>query len=106
MSLGDTLKALSDPTRREILDLLKEKPLTFGQIAEHFNMTQPAVSTHLKILRNAGLVDYTRVGTFFIYELNTTVFEDVLTWIKSLEMGGQRATSKKDSLAFVHSLSN
>ena len=79
--LQDTLKALSDPNRRKILDLLKKGPLSAGEIGEHFEMTGATLSHHLSILKKAGLVDDTKKGTFVYYEINTSVMEDILAWI-------------------------
>ena len=79
--LQDTLKALSDPTRRKILELLKKGPLSAGEIGEHFEMTGATLSHHLSILKKAGLVDDNKKGTFVYYEINTSVMEDILTWI-------------------------
>lgn len=85
--LQDTLKALSDPTRRKILELLKKGPLSAGEIGEYFEMTGATLSHHLSILKKAGLVDDSKKGTFVYYEINTSVMEDILTWISGL-MGG------------------
>ena len=82
--LQDTLKALSDPTRRKILELLKKGPLSAGEIGEHFEMTGATLSHHLSILKKAGLVDDNKKGTFVYYEINTSVMEDILTWITGL----------------------
>ena len=79
--LQDTLKALSDPTRRKILDLLKKGPMSAGEIGEHFEMTGATLAHHLSILKKAGLVDDSKKGTFVYYEINTSVMEDILTWI-------------------------
>ena len=79
--LQDTLKALSDPTRRRILELLKKGPLSAGEIGEHFEMTGATLSHHLSILKKAGLVDDNKKGTFVYYEINTSVMEDILTWV-------------------------
>ena len=79
--LQDTLKALSDPTRRRILELLKKGPLSAGEIGEHFEMTGATLSHHLSILKKAGLVDDNKKGTFVYYEINTSVMEDILAWI-------------------------
>lgn len=79
--LQDTLKAISDPTRRKILELLKKGPLSAGEIGEHFDMTGATLSHHLSILRKAGLVDDSKKGTFIYYGINTSVMEDILTWI-------------------------
>ena len=85
MSLNDTFKALADPTRRRILDLLKNKDMSAGEIAAHFDMTKPSVSNHLNILKNAGLIWDERKGQHIIYSLNTTVFQDVLKWLIELQ---------------------
>ena len=82
--LQDTLKAISDPTRRKILDLLKKGPMSAGEIGEHFEMTGATLSHHLSILKKAGLVDDNKKGTFVYYEINTSVMEDILTWITGL----------------------
>ena len=71
-------KALSDPTRRDILRLLRDGPLTSGEIAQHFDAAWPTVSRHLAVLRDAQLVLSTRVGQQIVYELNTSVFQDVV----------------------------
>ncbi|MDX8367352.1 autorepressor SdpR family transcription factor [Cytobacillus sp. Hm23] len=81
MSLNLAFKALSDPTRRKILDLLKNKDLTAGEIAEHFNMTKPSISRHLNLLKQADLVWDERKGQYIIYSLNTTVFQDLMKWV-------------------------
>jgi ArsR family transcriptional regulator len=74
-------KALNDVTRREILELLKVKDLSAGQIADHFNISKPSISHHLDILKRADLITFEKNGQFIIYSLNTTVMEDVLQWI-------------------------
>ena len=79
--LQDTLKALSDPTRRKILELLKKGPLSAGEIGEHFEMTGATLSHHLSILKKAGLVEDSKKGTFVYYEINNSVMEDMLAWI-------------------------
>ena len=81
MSLNLAFKALADPTRRKILDLLKEKDLTAGEISEHFQMTKPSISNHLNVLKQAELVIDERQGQHIYYSLNTTVFLDVLKWM-------------------------
>ena len=89
--MQETSKALSDPTRREILELLKEKRLTAGEIASHFQMTNATVSHHLAVLRKADLISDDRDGKFIYYELNMSVFSEVLGWalgfIKEKESG-------------------
>lgn len=78
-------KALNDPTRREILDLLKEKDLTAGEIADKFNISKPSISHHLDLLRQAGLVVSAKEGQFIYYSLNTTVMDEMIKWVISLQ---------------------
>ena len=78
-------KALNDGTRREILELLKENDLTAGEIADQFNISKPSISHHLDLLRQAGLVVSVKEGQFIYYSLNTTVMDDMLKWIISLQ---------------------
>jgi ArsR family transcriptional regulator len=78
-------KALNDATRREILELLKIKDLSAGEIAEHFNISKPSISHHLDILKRADLITFEKNGQFIIYSINTTVMEDVLQWILTLK---------------------
>ena len=87
MSLNKTLKAVSDPVRREILNILKNERMAAGDIVNHFDITGAAISRHLSILKEADLIRDTRDGKYIYYELNTSVFEDVLTWISSLKGG-------------------
>jgi DNA-binding transcriptional ArsR family regulator len=81
MSLNLAFKALSDPTRRKILDLLKEKDLTAGEIADQFQMTKPSISNHLSLLKQANLVWDERQGQHILYSLNSTVFQDLMKWM-------------------------
>ena len=85
MGLQQTLKALADPTRREILDLLKNGKRSAGEISDHFDITAAAVSRHLSVLKEADLVCDTREGKYIFYELNTTVLEEILLWIAELK---------------------
>lgn len=73
-------KALADPTRRRILELLRAGELTAGELAEHFDMTKPSISHHLSTLKTAGLVDAERDGQSIVYSLNTTVMQDLMRW--------------------------
>lgn len=84
MSFGDTFKALSDPTRREILNLLKKGSMTAGEIVGRFDTTGATISHHLNILRQAGLIEDHKAGKYIYYELNTTVFQEVLSWLQTL----------------------
>jgi ArsR family transcriptional regulator len=83
--MNSIFKALNDPTRREILEMLKEKDLTAGEIADRFNISKPSISHHLDLLRQAGLVISVKEGQFINYSLNTTVMDEMLTWIISLQ---------------------
>jgi len=83
--LNTLFKALNDPTRREILELLKEKDLTAGEIADQFNISKPSISHHLDLLRQAGLVVSVKEGQFVYYSLNTTVMDEMLKWIINLQ---------------------
>ena len=80
MALQETIKAISDPVRREILNLLKAGRKPAGEIAEHFDMTGATISYHLKLLKNAGLIDECREKNFIYYSLNTSVFEELMVW--------------------------
>ncbi|WP_305852939.1 autorepressor SdpR family transcription factor [Brevibacillus sp. MS2.2] len=81
MSMNYAFKALSDPTRRKILELLREKDMTAGEIADHFQMTKPSISHHLSLLKQAQMVYDERKGQNIYYSLNTTVFQDLLKWV-------------------------
>ena len=85
MGVQQTLKALDDPIRREILGLLKKGRLSAGEIADQFGITGAAISRHLSVLKDADLVRDTREGKFIYYELNTSVLEEVLVWISDLK---------------------
>lgn len=82
--MNDVWNALADPTRRQILTLLKKSDLNAGEIAEHFNMTKPSISHHLNILKQAGLVTAKKAGQNVIYSLNISVFEEILQLISDL----------------------
>lgn len=88
MGMSETLKAISDPARREILELLKDGRKTAGEISSKFNLTSATVSYHLSHLKKAKLITETKQKNFIFYELNSSVFEDVLVWIYSL--GGNK----------------
>ena len=85
MGLQNTLKALSDPTRREILNLLKSGRMSAGDIASRFPISGAAISKHLSILREADLIRDSRDGKYIFYELNASVLEEVLWWISDLK---------------------
>ena len=84
MSFQETMRALSDPTRREILSLLKGGALSAGEITAHFHVTAAAVSRHLSVLREADLITDRRDGKFIFYELNASVLEEILLWLTDL----------------------
>ena len=79
--MTEVFKALNDETRRKILDLLKEKDLTAGEIADAFDISKPSISHHLDILKRADLVSSIKNGQFVFYSINTTVLEDVMKWL-------------------------
>lgn len=85
MGLAETFKCLSDPQRRDILSILKEGRKSAGELAERLDITPQAMSYHLKLLKQAELVVEFREKNFIYYELNTTVFTDMLMWIKQFE---------------------
>ncbi len=87
MSLQKTLKAISDPVRREILNLLKGQRLSAGEITNHFSITAAAVSRHLAILKDAELIRDSREGKFIFYELNASVLEELMLWAADLKGG-------------------
>lgn len=85
MGLQQTMKALADPIRREILNLLKSGRLSAGEISSHFPVTAASISRHLSVLKEADLVWDTREGQFIFYELNASVLEEILLWITDLK---------------------
>ena len=85
MGIQNTMKALSDPIRREILELLKSGRRSAGELAEQFPVSGAAVSKHLSVLRDADLIRDNREGKFIYYELNTSVLEEVLLWLSNLK---------------------
>lgn len=80
MGLNTTFKALSDPIRRKILVMLKERDMTAGEIAERFDISKPSISHHLNTLKHAGMITDERQGQFIYYSINTSVFEDVMSF--------------------------
>ena len=85
MGIQNTLKALSDPIRRQILELLKTDRMPAGEIAEKFPVSGAAVSKHLTVLKEADLIRDAREGKFIYYELNTSVLEEVMLWLAQLK---------------------
>ena len=88
LGLQDTLRALADPIRREILSLLKGGRLSAGEIGQHFPVTAAAISRHLSVLREADLIRDQREGKFIYYELNTSVLEEIMLWLTELKGEG------------------
>lgn len=87
MGFAETFKALSDPIRRNILELLKKGPLSAGEIASHFDLSGATISYHLNILRKADLIWETKYKNYIYYELNTSVLEELMLWLSELKGG-------------------
>lgn len=85
MAFQDTFKALSDPARREILQLLKNGKLSAGEISQKFDMTSATISYHLSILKKADLISEKKFKNFIFYELNISVFEEIMLWFSQFE---------------------
>ena len=85
MSFQNTMKALSDPVRRQILEMLKTNRMSAGEICENFNITDAAISRHLSVLKDADLVRDEREGKYIFYQLNASVLEEIMLWISSLK---------------------
>ena len=95
MGLQNTMKALSDPIRREILNLLKQGRMSAGDIVEHFEVTGAAVSRHLSVLKDADLIRDRREGKYIYYELNASVLEEIMLWIADLKGDNKNENDKK-----------
>ena len=95
MGIQQTLKALSDPVRREILNILKDGRLSAGDIVDKFDISGAAISRHLSVLRDADLIRDKREGKFIYYELNTSVLEDIMLWIKELKEENKNEKNNK-----------
>ena len=94
MGLQNTLRALSDPIRREILNLLKGGRMSAGDIVDHFDVTGASISRHLSVLKEADLIRDKREGTFIFYELNASVLEEIMLWITELKGDNDDAETK------------
>ena len=94
MELQHTLRALADPIRRDILNLLKSGKMSAGEISDHFPVTSASVSRHLSVLKEADLIRDNREGKFIFYELNTSVLEEIMLWLKDLK--GDYDNDKKE----------
>ena len=95
MGLQQTLKALADPIRREILNMLKNRRMSAGEITDHFSVTAPAISRHLSVLKDADLIRDTREGKFIFYDINTSVLEEAMLWIADLKGDHDHAEKKQ-----------
>ena len=95
MGLQTTLRALSDPIRREILNLLKEGRMSAGEIVDRFSVTGASISRHLSVLKDADLIRDKREGKFIYYELNASVLEEILLWVKDLKGDQEDETTEK-----------
>ena len=93
MSLQNTMRALADPIRREILNMLRSGRMSAGEITERFEVTAAAISRHLSVLREADLIRDTREGKFIYYDLNASVLEEIMLWISELK--GESANDEK-----------
>ena len=87
MGFQETMRALADPIRREILNMLKGGKHSAGEISEHFSVTAAAVSRHLSVLKDSDLIRDKREGKFIFYELNTSVLEEIMLWLNNLKGG-------------------
>lgn len=94
MGIQQTLKALSDPIRREILNMLKKERLSAGEIAERFDVTFASISRHLSVLKDADLIRDEREGKFIYYTLNASVLEEIMLWISDLKNGNDSKDDK------------
>lgn len=83
--MNSLFKALNDETRREIVELLKERDMNAGEIADNFNISKPSISHHLDILKRADLITSEKKGQFVEYSLNTSILEDLINWIMILK---------------------
>ncbi|MBO5197708.1 MAG: winged helix-turn-helix transcriptional regulator [Lachnospiraceae bacterium] len=87
--MNDVFKALADPTRRRILEILSEQSRNAGEIADAFSISKPSISHHLSILKSAGLIQDERQGQNILYSLNTTIFQDIVKWFFDMTQSGQ-----------------
>jgi ArsR family transcriptional regulator len=87
-------KALGDPTRRQIIELLRKRDMTAGEIADYFSISKPSISHHLDLLKQANVVMSIKEGQFITYSLNTTVFDEMVKWVMDLSDKQQKKTKK------------
>jgi DNA-binding transcriptional ArsR family regulator len=98
--MSTVFKALSDPTRRKVLELLRERPMTAGELADHFPVSRPTMSAHFAVLREADLIESTKIGTTITYQLKLSVLEDALLGFVGLfSAGAKAAADTADELA-------
>lgn len=93
--MADAFKALADPTRRRVLELLAQGELTAGEIAAHFSMTKPSVSHHLSILKAAGLISDERRGQNIVYSVNLTIFQELVKWFYDVDLVKEEPDNEK-----------
>ena len=93
--MADAFKALADPTRRRILELLAQGELSAGEIAAHFSMTKPSVSHHLSILKAAGLISDERRGQNIVYSVNLTIFQELVKWFYDVDLVKEELDNEK-----------
>lgn len=93
--MNEIFKALNDETRRKIIELLKEKDMNAGEIAEEFNISKPSISHHLELLKKADLISGEKKGQFIVYTLNTSILEDLVSWIFTLSKENHKIGSIK-----------
>ena len=91
--MNSLFKALNDATRRDILEMLKKRDMTAGEIADEFSFSKPTISHHLDLLRQAGLVESVKQGQFIYYSLNTTVMDEIITWF--VQFTGKKKSDRK-----------
>lgn len=96
--MSDIFKALADPTRRKVLELLRQRPMTAGELADHFPVSRPTMSAHFAVLREADLIDSVKIGTTITYQLKLSVLEDALLGFAGLfGLGANDATPVRDA---------
>lgn len=95
MPIQETMKALSDPTRRSILELLKSNILTAGEIADNFNISNATISHHLNILKSADLISSEKKGKHIYYEINTSILDEIFTWFQSFHTKEEAEQNKR-----------
>lgn len=96
--MSDIFKALADPTRRKVLELLRERPMTAGELADHFPVSRPTMSAHFAVLREADLIDSVKIGTTITYQLKLSVLEDALLGFAGLfGLGVSEAAPARDA---------